>query len=350
MTLVTALFPLLAVCLFDQNTAPTPAGPSRARTEQRIAKALSANEVESALAAYDAYVRASRTSDVALLRMIAASHLEGVAARANAGTLQPAALEYLAGSANADALEALKKTAASATADAGLEALIALVGLDVEGAAARLGDQLSRAPTTDQLRIIKALTAADARSEASKLLPLLDSVDVPVRTAATLAIGALRYQPAVDRLKLMLTGDPVVRMTASIALRRLGDESMDGRVAPLLTGILPEVRLMAAEGYGPEESRKWTAAIKQLGSDRNESIRIRAAELLACCDKSSARTILVAALDSRLPSVQSEAARVLAEKDLADARLARRLLGSTSDEVRLHGAGATLKLAARPQR
>jgi HEAT repeat protein len=180
-------------------------------------------------------------------------------------------------------------------------------------------------------------------------MPLLESEDVPTRTAAALALATLGHQPAVERLKVMLGGDAVTKMVAAIALRRLGDESMDARVVPLLGGILPEVRLMAAEAYGPSASRRWVTKIKELSTDRNELIRVRAAELLACCDAVSAKAILGDALGSRIPPVQAEAARVLADAGLADARLGRRMLGSDSAEVRAHGAGAVLQMKDKPQ-
>ena len=160
-------------------------------------------------------------------------------------------------------MEALEKLASSG-ADASLLARISLVELGQPGAAANLSELLSQASTADRPRIIRALQQADARSEASKLMPYVDSTDQPTRTAATLAVGVLQYEPAMEKLRTMLAGDPVTRMVAAIALRRLGDETVDAQVAPLLGGILPEVRLMAAEAYGPTGSRRWVAKIKEL--------------------------------------------------------------------------------------
>jgi HEAT repeat protein len=107
---------------------------------------------------------------------------------------------------------------------------------------------------------------------------------------------------------------------------------------------------MAAEAYQTSKSTEWIPAIKSLLGDRNEMTRLRAAELLACCDQTSARTALVGALDGPNQLIRNEAARILEAKGLADPTVARRLLGDPFEGVRLYGAGATLLAAAVPAR
>ena len=322
--------------------------PSRADVERTISAHLAKGAVQQALATYDSFTNSTKRADPGLLRLVARAELERSAMPTAAPAVRMAALKQLARAGDEGAMDALGKLASSGS-DAALTARISLLELDQQGAAESLARLLPDASSSDSRRIIKALQDANARGEASKLMPLLDSADVSTRTAAVLALGSLEYQPAVERLRVMLGGDAVTRMVAAIALRRLGDETMDAQVAPLLGGILPEVRIMAAEAYGPSASRRWVAKIKELSTDRNELIRVRAGELLACCDAPSAKTILAAALGSQIPSVQAEAARVLAKTGLADARLGRRMLGSDSEEVRAHGAGAVLQLKEKPQ-
>lgn len=330
-------------CLLGTQVAGGQAPPTRAEIEKTITAQLGKGAVQQALSTYDSYTNTAKRADPALLRLIARAELERSANANGAPAIRIAALQHLARARDKGALDSLGKLANSGT-DAALTAKISLLELGQDGAAATLAGLLPSASPPERPRIIRALQDANARSEASKLLPLLDSGDVPTRTAAVLALGSLEHQPAVERLKVMLAGDAVTRMVAAIALRRLGDETMDPQVAPLLGGILPEVRLMAVDAYGPSASRRWVAKIKELSSDRNELIRVRAGELLACCDVPSAKTILSAALGSRIPSVQAEAARALAKTGLADARLGRRMLGSDSAEVRAHGAGAVLQI------
>jgi hypothetical protein len=334
-------------CLLGQQP-PGAEPPTRAQIEQTIAAQLEKGAVQQALSTYDSYTKSSNRADTGLLRLIARAELERSAGPGTAPGIRLVALKYLARGGDKGAMESLGKLASAGT-EAALSARIALLELDQKGAAANLARLLPTASQADRPTIIKALQDANARAEAPLLMPLLDSGDVPTRTAAALALGTLGHQPAVDRLKVMLGGDAVTKMVAAIALRRLGDQSMDARVVPLLGGILPEVRLMAAEAYGPSASRRWVSKIKELSTDRNELIRVRAAELLACCDVTAAKTMLADALGSRIPPVQAEAARVLAKAGLADARLGRRMLGSDSAEVRAHGAGAVLQIKEKPR-
>jgi hypothetical protein len=87
--------------------------------------------------------------------------------------------------------------------------------------------------------------------------------------------------------------------------------------------------------------------VKGLRADRDGLARVRAADVLACCDPATARAILNEALRDPIPPMRVEAARVYELTELADAAIARRLLGDSFDHVRLHGAGAVLRQIAK---
>jgi HEAT repeat protein len=138
---------------------------------------------------------------------------------------------------------------------------------------------------------------------------------------------------------------PTVRMFAAIALKRLGQRSVETALAKWLASEVPDVRLLAAEAYTPGERLVWLPFVRELRTNANELVRLRAAERLACCDAATAKAILFDALASPNPLLRGEAARVFDEKQLADARVARRLMGDPFPPIQLRGARAAVRLA-----
>jgi HEAT repeat protein len=322
-----------------------------AAAARAVSTRLAAKDIAGALAAYDALVK-SKGHDPVLLHLIASAELVRLSGTSS-GAVRPVALEHLARTGDHKALETLQQMARRSPEDteAGLAPFFSLLRLRDASAVKRVPLLLRTSPPAVKVRLIDVLQEADLRDQADLLVPLLDDVEQSVRSSAVLALGAFAHKPAEGRLRAMADGThPVDRLTAAIALRRMGDTTMDARVRPLLGGILPEVRLMAAEAYGPRESSIWLPGIRELGGDRNELNRVRAAERMICCDPPGARTILLAALDSSLPSIRAAAARVLADPRLADAGLARRLLGHTDEEVRVYGAASVMALGPPKQR
>jgi HEAT repeat protein len=170
-----------------------------------------------------------------------------------------------------------------------------------------------------------------------------------VRAAAARALGVLQYREAIPQLRALFEKEQnpdLVGMFAAIALKRLGSNVADVYVSRLLTSAVPDIRLMAAEGYAGSPRGEWVAAVKALGTNPSELARVRAARLLACCEPTTARAMLFDALASPTLPLRVEAARTFEEKELGDAKVARRLLGDAFDQVRLHGAGIVLRLAA----
>jgi HEAT repeat protein len=328
-----------AVMAQQQSAAPDD-------TRDRIARHLADERLDEALAVYDSHVAHRGAADPALLAIIGRAELQRQA-KSNDRVVRSLALEGLAAVGDAAALNELREGAGkdAATSEQALAPTLSLIRLGDEAAAARLGKMLGSAPGDLKVHLIRAIQDANATSLGAQVAALLNDPLPQVRMAAAIAVGALGHRPALPRLTAMYEGDePTPRLLAAIALKRLGDTSADAFVAKLLASEAPEVRLMAAAAYPPAPRAQWTERIRELRSDRSEMVRLRAAEVLACCDEATARAILADALRSPLPPMRAEAARILASKGLAGTALVRTMLGDATAPVRLHGAIAALRL------
>jgi HEAT repeat protein len=182
-----------------------------------------------------------------------------------------------------------------------------------------------------------------------RVIELLTDPDVNVRNAAATALGTLQATAAIPQLKTAYDKDvQAVKMFAAVALRRLGDTSVDPFLANLLNGQIAELRVIAAGAYASSTSKnpQWEKAVRTLMGGPNEQIRLQAAELLACCDPAAARGFLTSAIADPNPLMRAGAAKALeARKELASLEIARRLLGDAAEVVRIHGAGLALAFA-----
>jgi hypothetical protein len=323
--------------------------PGRDAVEKRINGHVAKGQIPQALGAYDEYA-STQKPDVALLRAIAIEELSRLArAYPQDPILYPGALERLARAGDADALRGLKRAAAASPASPlAIESIASLARLGDRDAERRLGELLKSTPADGKVTIVRAIQEADARSQAAAVAALLGDPDVNVRRVAARAIGVLQYKEAIPQLRALMERDvPIVRMFAAPALKRLGDTSADAQVAQMLAGDSPDMRLEAAQAYPQSARAPWIERVKALRADRDGLARVRAAEVLACCDPATARAILNDALADPMPPMRVEAARVFELRDLADAVVARRLLGDSFDHVRLHGAGTVLRLIAK---
>jgi hypothetical protein len=326
---------------------------NREAVEIKITALLERQQFEQALATYDAYTTALKKPDVGVLGLIARAELRRVVRRQPGDAVATAAaLERLAGAGDGEALQALKRAAASqsSTSRDALAPLVSLARLGDTDAATRLAALLPSPSWEGKTAVIRALQDARARSQAPKIVALLDDPQPQVRAAAALALGVLQFADAVPKLQGLFKHDlPIVRLFASVALKRLGQTTADLYVAEMLRSEVPEVRLIAAEAYQSSKTTQWVPPVKELLSDRNELNRLRAADLIACSDPATARRALLTALDSPDPLLRNEAARILEARDLFDAKIVRRLLGDAYDGVRVYGAGAALR-AVTPSR
>jgi HEAT repeat protein len=341
---------LLPVCAGAQTSPPRQA-PNRETSRALIAAALQHGEKERALAVYDSYVVASGKPDAALLGQIAKADLNRIVRlNKSQGPVALSALERLARAGDSSALQALKRQAAEAPSMSSEDVTLTstLVRLSDPGAMEKLGKLLAGASSDRKSEAIRVVQDAGARSLAPQVAQYLEDPLPQVRCAAALATGVLQYADAIPRLQEIFTTDePIVRLFAATALKRLGQTSANAYLMNILHTGAPEVRLIAAEAYQSSVSTQWIQYVTDLLNDPNETHRLRAAEVIACCNQGLARGPLMSAVGSDNPSLRAEAARILEAKNLADVRIARRLLGDPVDAVSVYGAGAALRAAAR---
>jgi len=318
----------------------------------KVTALLGPGRFADALGAYDAYAAAANRQDTALLAEIGRADLKHIIRQPPDTPTLAAALERLARDGDGEARDALRRASAGAASRDAVALNVGLARLGEQDAVRRLGDLLDSASTPiARAEVIRALQDAGIRSLAPKVAALLTDGEPLVRSAAALAVGALQFADAVPRLEVIFKEDAhIVRMHAAVALKRLGRNTADVYLAQMLGNETAEVRLIAAEAYQTAKTTQWVPWVRTVLSDRNDLNRLRAAELLACCDQPAARSALSAMLKSDNPFLRGDAARILEGTGLADASMARRMLGDSLASVRLHGAGVALTLdGRRPQ-
>jgi HEAT repeat protein len=323
----------------------------------QIATFAEQERLSEALATYDAFVVARKRQDAALLAPIARADLRRSAfTQQNQPTVAARALERQARDGDAVALKTLRQLSSSsgAVSPATIAPVIALVRLKDPAGEAALANIMRTGQPLERAQAIQALTeadvrAADVRGLVPRVIELLTDPDVNVRNAAATALGTLQAKEAIPQLKTAFDNDvAAVKMFAAVALRRLGDTSVDPFLAKILNGPIAELRVIAAGAYASSTSKNpdWDKAVRTLMGGPNEQIRLQAAELLACCDAVAARGFLTSALSSPNPLMRAGAAKALeARKELANLEIARRLLGDATETVRIHGAGLALAFA-----
>jgi len=336
-----------AAALADQALAIAPR--NRDAVSVKIQAAFALGKPPDAFRAYDAFVTRPADHDIQLLALLSKGLL--VAAAGVAGPSPDLGIEAryrLARSGDAAARQDLERKLSLGGSDSQvLPLLTALARLGDPKAGGWFADQVRQSSGGDQVEAIRTLVRLKLTAQAGVLVDLLGSDDPNVRAVAAGALGSLEYRAALPRLReLLADAVPAVRMFAAMAVKRLGDPSADAQVAGFLQSPVPELRLVAAEAYQTSKTTEWVPLVRELLGEPSVMTRIRAAELLACCDQANARVALAATVDRGNPLERHEAARVLEDKGLADPPLIRRLLGDDDAWIRTYAAGAALVAAS----
>lgn len=311
------------------------------------------NRYDEALKTYDAYVVALKKPDMRVLsRLGRADLVRTVRSKADQPILRAQALERLARQGDADALRALREQAGatSVVSPESLAPVVALARLQDPAGEKRLGEMLNSGTPILRAQVVQAIGQGNVRSQAARLIPLLTDSDLNVRNAAAISLGLLQVKQAIPQLRNAFQNDEAgsVKMFAAVALKQVGDASADTFLEGLLTKGHPEVQVIAAGAWQFATARTpaWDKAARTLLASANDLHRVRAAELLACCDPTAARTVLTSALASPNPLLRSAAARAVESRpELADGVAVRRMLGDAAVSVRVHGAGLAHTLA-----
>ena len=313
------------------------------------------NRYDEAIKTYDGYIAALKKPDLAVLSRLGRADLVRTArTKADQLVLRAQTLERLARQGDADALAALRQQAGSTStvSPESLAPVVALARLRDKAGEARLGEMLKSGTPNERAQVVQAIGQGNVRSQAPRLIPLLSDSEVNIRNAAAVALGLLQAKEAIPQLRNSFQNDEAgsVKMFAAVALKQAGDASADTFLEGLLAKGHPEVQVIAAGAwqFSTSKSPAWEKASRTLLASANDVHRLRAAELLASVDPAAAKTVLNSALASPNPLLRSGAARVLESRpELADAAIARRLLGDAVIGVRLHGAGLAHALATR---
>jgi HEAT repeat protein len=309
---------------------------------------ITALAVSTPLRALDAYEQSfgpKRKDDAAMLEPVAIGVLEEIAT-GTAADLKRQALTALSAARVTGAREALANLPADP--QTAYEADAALARRGDAAAIQRLNDAAG-ALDANQTALARALRDAGVSGETGLLL-LLRSTDRETRAEAARALGRIHSDTAREPLqKLQQDPDPIVRTRATVSLAQLGDADAMSAVERMLSTPVPDMQLAAAEAWDGRPG-PWVSTVQSLLDDRDGTIRLQAARLIAPVDPDAARKTLGEALSDPNPVIRYESSRVLgetidAQPSVADIAALRQRLRDADRAVRLQAASALLKLA-----
>ena len=334
-----------ALRLLDQAIEKQPT--LREAAALKIDVTAASGDLADALAAYDRYVAASEgRGDRSLLPPIAKAALRDL--RGNElGEVRATALAALAGSGDSAAKKELERAAASKETASTVSVDAALARIGDEAAAARFADRIRQGSLPARMSALEATrefsTAPPALTRA--LVAALGDKDLPVRAAAAQAAGRLKITDAQAALRRALAepGSYLVRLSAAVALHRLGDPTGDDLLRQALAGDLAEAKVFAASAFTAAESGVWRPSVETVLATSTGIDALTAAEVLLALDSEAARRAVDQLASDPNPSIRSRAARVAGTQRGASASTVRRLLEDQSPIVRLYVAEGLLQ-------
>ena len=303
-------------------------------------EALSVPEPMDGLAAYERWLGQRTPEDAGLLAPVAREVLMKIARESEADLRHEAARQL---------------TAVGVTPPAG-DSPDLRDQLAINAERASRGDtaaleQLARAAnagTVDPWLMTRALESAGPAAT-PVLVSMLQGSAGPGRAAAAAALGRRKAEEARPALQALANDpDPFVRSTAAVALAQMGDREGQAIVERMLQSTVPDIRLLAAEAWTGQDG-PWVGAIMPLLENKDGTIRLQAARLIAPVNPDLARRTLNQAAGDENPVIRAEVAKAM--KLLAadvpqatDIRELRRLLRDRDIGVQLHAAGTLLAI------
>jgi hypothetical protein len=339
-----------AVELADALLAVDPA--DAAAADIKVRAFADARDADTALDAYEAWRKASRRDDEAMLGVLGRAHLRDLAEMPTA-QIRMASLRGLAQAGDAAARRALAQAAAEQpeTSGDGLLARHALASLGDEAALRDLRRVALSGPPALRSAVLGLLAEVDPAGVEPAIKAALGDRDIGLRIAALAAARTAGGRTLVPVLQSLLQERPyLIALHAAVALWRLDDRSGEGLLRQALQSELPDARLTAAEAFVSDPDGSWTAAVEPLLKASDALVRLKAATLLLGRHP-GARDAVLDALRDPNPVIRAEAAKVFASTEAFDAEAAVPLLRDTSPWVRLPVAARLARpSAARPPR
>lgn len=319
---------------------------SREAVTLKIELTASTGALAGALEAYDRYIKAGGAGDRALLVPIARAEL-GKLRENDLAEIRATALASLIAGGDAAARKELERTTTAGGSSSSIATDAALSRLGDDRAASRLADHVRQGRLSARLSAldaVKTLESAPSSIERA-IIGALEDKESAVRAGAAQAAGDLKIRAALPALRRALA-DPVpylVKLSAAVSLRRMGDPAGDGILRQALASDIPEARTFAARAYTITEARLWRPAIEPLLTSATGLDALNAAELLLPLKSAAAQLVLDKAVADPNPSVRARAARVaVRQRDITPALL-RRLLGDDAPLVRLYAADGLIQ-------
>ncbi|HUS93077.1 MAG TPA: HEAT repeat domain-containing protein [Phycisphaerae bacterium] len=145
---------------------------------------------------------------------------------------------------------------------------------------------------------MEALASALGREAGAVFVQGLADKMPAVRFAAALAIGDVKYAPALPALQAMAqvnTGEPDKRVYCAViyALHQLGDDTYAGELAPLLFDAEPEVRMDAAMAMGKMGEPSAVGPLNSaMTGEQDDGVKLQVTESLAMLGDARSAEIL----------------------------------------------------------
>ena len=292
------------------------------------------------LAAYEGWLADRRLDDGYLLRRAARAILWG------ATTQDEVALDALQFLAADDDAEARARLATRMMAGA-LGDTRALARLGDENAVRRLIDQIEKTPGSKMFQI-EALIQSRSPLAVPPLTNLLKDTNHPDHLAAASdGLGVLNATSAIPQLRRLYadTANPFhVRFSAATGLFRMNDQTGIEMLQRSLTSEDAHIRIDTARRMASQPDGTWQNVVRGLVSDRDPSVSVYAAELIAPFDLDLARQALERLLIDTNPAIRELAGRVMVQRVANDFAGLRRLLRSPDTRTVVAAAGRVLEL------
>jgi len=250
------------------------------------------------------------------------------------------------------ALRALDASGETPTLDALQSAMAARPSVDLAtraalGNEAAVGELVTALDDTlgDKTRTIVALRDAGGEAAVRAIQQVLSDPLPSNRMAAADALGTMGATSSIDALREVLRDEQFApRFAAARALFRLGDMTGLPLIQELQVSEHATLRAEALDAMSTDPHAGWQSAVRQLLSDADPLVRLRAARLIAPYDPAAAESTVQGLLADDNLAIRQAAGQAYAESIVTDFAVLRQYLHDPDPLVRVTGATRVLEL------